>query len=561
MRITGIFLVLLVLSGGITLAQEPFRVAGELRGDYDQISVEQPSGGRKSTGFFGQSYMVNMGGPLMNDNLGSAQAVFTHTQGENLAQSVDGRGSGGFRTTGMNFSSNLLNGDVKKYITLAPFYDRRTTTAIWGDSPRTMIDTTTGATVGMTLPSMPSVRVTRQVAGRRGTNGEAFADAPGTTATNIASLYKAGPALFEYSQEIRTTVGIPGSPETSQDVITGRTSVDDPNFNQMGVKGYNTRFEYFGNGTRGSINTVGQRRVSQSGGFSTVEKEIGVTSNYFSYSESVSHDLVSRSNFFSQETGLITGYRSRGLDATNRVKHQYAPPGNPWMNRVSDQQNLELGGGGLRTRYSLMTEEGYSWSGKPGSGRDNREEQRISVRPIKRVETWVQQAYSAGWSGDIPRLSSLLSGGGGASFNPVNPLDLKASYEHVRNWFPAAARRDSDRGTGEVRVRPLDNLDFGTSYTHEVSRDAGPYENRMVTGTISFDTGWSPLEGLRTSATAQHVSRSGEGTSQMRPSNFNLMGRASYTLGQTTASLVWESQKLATASPYTRMSASLARTF
>jgi len=556
-----IALVCLALLAGPALAQEPFHTAGEMRFDYDNVTVKPVDGPRKSSGIFGQSYIFSVGGPLMSENLGSAQAVFTHTRGENLAQVVDGKGSGGFQTTGMNLSSNLLNGDVKKYFTAAPFYDRKSTTAVWGDAPRTMIDTTTGATVGMTLPELPSVRVTHQVAERTGKNGEPFADAPGTTATNVASFYKAGPAIFEYNQERHTTAAAGAYPESGQDVVTARAALEEPNLNRAGVRGYNSRVEYFGAGNRGPVAGPVQRRLSQSGGFNTVDRKVGITTNYLSYSESVNHDLVRGGYSGSQETALVTGYRATGVDASNRIQHQYAPPGSPWMNRMADRQNLELNASGLDTRYSLVSEEGYAWSGVPGSGMDGREDQRVSLKPVKRVETWVQQAYAEGWGGQIPRKNRLLTGGGGVSVNPVDPLDLKLSYEHARNWIAAAGRRDTDRGTGEARVRPLDNLDFGASYTYEVDSEAGFGSASLVTATLTFDAGWSPLVGLRTDLLAQQVTRSGGGYGGRRPADFNLTGKASYSLGKTTASMLWESREFSSSSPYTRMSASLARAF
>ncbi|PIR14989.1 MAG: hypothetical protein COV48_16880, partial [Elusimicrobia bacterium CG11_big_fil_rev_8_21_14_0_20_64_6] len=144
-----------------TPARAQYRRSGLLNWKFDDITVKTAAGTRRASGF-AQSYAFSMGGPLGTPLLGEGDASVNFSQGKSLTQAADGADANQ-KILGYAFRASLLPPGLRRYVTLAPSFSRTKTQ----QAALNLVDTSKALTVGLALPRLPSVSVSRSFLSRR----------------------------------------------------------------------------------------------------------------------------------------------------------------------------------------------------------------------------------------------------------------------------------------------------------------------------------------------------------------------------------------------------------
>ncbi len=528
-------------------ARAQYARSGLLKWAYEDFNVKTGEGTRKTAGFL-QSYAYSIDGPLGSPLIGEGGASLNFIQGKSLAQTV-AASDAGQKILGYSFHGNLLPPGLRRYVTLAPSFSRTRTNQSWGSPAvvRSLIDTTNTLTLGLALPRLPSISVSRSRLQRK-------------DPSSLSSVNQATEVRTEQSSYVRGPLRL--------QLLRERTSTDDRLSELSNTRTESARAdaeldfdELKGNLERASLRASYQGEASGSASGSTRQNSKTVSAymatrrfrtrhweSFLGYGGEYSRSGFRRGDS-TQNSLTLTSFSplSRG-----RVDNQLScllKNGTGAQQRVSDSATGEW-----RTRSgkaALRMGADGSWAYDPlgGAALSDGLRQRLTLTPRPLYDIYGEAAT---WGTRLVRPGSAggnrnYSAGGGAGLHPAPATDLTGNYTFTRSRNSADGSVTLNRSlTAQARTAPLETLKLAAAYSLTWSRDEvnGLSSGRM----LSLTANYSPGGGF---------DFYGELTRGVRAQNILLNG--SYTVGKTLLNLRFQKQDSYSVNGFASWNLSLSR--
>lgn len=521
-------------------ARAQYRRSGLLNWKFDDITVKTAAGTRRASGF-SQSYAYSMGGPLGTPLLGEGDASVNFSQGKSLTQAA-AAADADQKILGYSFRASLLPPGLRRYVTLAPSFSKTNTR----QAALNLMDTAQALTVGLALPRLPSVSVSRSRLSRRDASARSSVDQD-TRLQTEEGAYNKGPLRLRARRDRSRT------DDRLTTVASSRTELKraDAELDFAEMKGrlerVSLRTSYQDQGTASTGGETRQDSKTASVYLATRRFKSRLWESFLGYGGDYAWTSVERRDTKRNALTLTSFAPLSRSRVDNRLAYQRA-------DGLGERQSVsESAVGEWSTRSgktALRTSVDGAWSHDPLGGAllSDGLRQRLTFIPRPFYDLYGEAATS-GASPVRPGAggSRQHSLGSGLGLHPAAGTDLSGNYVFTRSRnFSDGAVNLNHSLTASAQSAPLEGLKAAASYSLTWSRNNAGDSNRSET--ISLSTDYAPAEGLLLSGTMMRAGRS-----------LNATANASYTLGKTQLTVRFERQELYTVNTFSHWSLSLSR--
>lgn len=534
----------------------PYRADLRLRAGFEQVEVEDGSGGTFKNSTWTQQVFSSASGPLGSPMLGKGSVGFEYSSGDEANRFVQGTDPAR-RLVGYSLRGQLLPEEIRRYFTLNPSFRQTENRMEWGGMPGSKYrDTDVGGTAGLTLPNLPRFHVSYNDVKRRDDTGTSSFNQD-VRSIRQRSSYVRGPFHWEYDRQIQD-IGRPigAGAETRMDTTVSSADLNYYGIKRMGVQDLFARVSY--TGSEVSNNAASQTRRGAAENLYVTSRSVsrwGV--NFFGRAgQSMTTDFGDGGAKFGNDLALYSRYSDKRWNVENRTQYMNSPER---ADSVGNRLNVGSSWYGDLLRHSFQGEEAYLFGGGQDPAVRESVLQRLALYPDRRFDVYVKHAYDGERATGGETRSRRLTFGGGGGVYPVREVTAGLDYERRRSRpQPGAARSVSDRVAMSVRSQPINRLSLQVAYIFENYEYIGASGGERTTGSLNAECSYNPLPGLTARARVNQASRSLR-SGDSEPIDVALSSE--YRVGRSSFSALWESRQVSTPRKFRRFNVSLTRDF
>ncbi|MEK7722228.1 MAG: hypothetical protein AAB359_07555, partial [Elusimicrobiota bacterium] len=413
-------------------ARAQYMRSGLLNWAYDDFNVKTTEGARKTAGF-SQSYAYSVDGPLGSPLIGEGGGSLNFIQGKSLSQTVSTTDANQ-KILAYSFHGNLLPPGLRRYITMAPSFSRTRTEQVWGSPPaaRNLVDTNQALTLGLSLPRLPSFRVSSSRLQRRDPSTLSSVNQD-TRVRTEQSAYVRGPLRIQFRRE-RSRTG-----DRLSELSNSRTESirADAELNFPELKGRleraSMRASYQGEGSKSVSGATRQKSKTASAYMATRRFRTRFWESFLGYGGEYSRSSVGRGDSI-QNSLTLTSFSplTRG-----RVDNQLAylrKSGSGERQSVSDSATGEWRTRSGKAALRMSADGAWAYDPLGGAVLSDGLRQRVTLTPrplydvYSEAATWGTRPARRGSGGN-----RQYSAGGGLGLHPSAATDLSGNYVFTRS--------------------------------------------------------------------------------------------------------------------------------
>lgn len=536
------------------------RMESRLRLGVEHIVVDTGTGERDGTSFV-QEYASDVRAPLLSPAFGTARITASFEDGENVSERIRGSEDPGQQSVGYEVTGNLFSDSVQRYLRVEPLYRRAERRLGWIEGEDgAYVDTTTGGKVGLSVPGLPGVSVAYDRTARRNGRPDYNRDIDHVYGT---ASYRRGPVDLRLDRRVRMEDPlVPGEASTGQDTTSGSGDASFRNLGVMGVDSVHLRVYY-----RGIATTAAEKQrsddLTQTSRLISETKKIGGVDWNLSYGQELAARLNGETWERMSHDGNLNGrFGLLNWSVLNIVEYRNTPVPGSQHNSVGDRLSLRSPVYWNTVEYQAEGRESYRWGGSQEPAVQDFLDHRVNLYPNRILDLYVRHGYNGDRRSKLSgpaqatRVNSL---GGGGTLRPFGFLELRSSYDRsTSRGSSAAAPTVGDSVTLGATILPAERASLSASYA--VHRGSIGTLQEQASGTLSGQASYAPVRGLNLSARV-HQLRRDETARDLRAAPFDTEIAASYAIGRTTVTGIWEKREIGDINSYNRFNASLTRTF
>lgn len=516
---------------------------GLLRWDYDDVMVDAPQGRRRVSGF-SQSYLYTVDGPLATPMIGAGRASVNFSQGKSLAQTVVTSDTEQ-KILGYSFSASLLPPGLRQYLTLMPSFSRTRTAQAWGEPQvgRDLVDESQGLSLGLALPKLPSVSLSRSWLARRDLSSIPVVDHRTQLRTEQVA-YAKGPFRTLLRRDTNRTDDrlTPASGVTTQQTAA-EAELDFPELKGNLQRAF-LRTSHQGQSSR-SAAAAGRQDSSAANLYLASRRfKRAAWDTYLGYAGELSRASAQR-NLARNNLFLVSAAPLRGGQVSNQVGYQRAD-GRARQQSVTDSATGEWRTPSGRASWRANAEGGWASDASAGDSLSDALRGRATLMPRPSYDVYLELGNSGATPlGGLPGGSRQQNLATGLGLRPSPVTTLAANYTLARNRSFAQGSVSVVHGvTAQLQSSPVERLRATGSWSLNWTEGAPGSRGELLSAAVDY----SPWEGLQLLG---ELARSGR--------SLNASLSAGYTIGRTRATLRFERRELYTVNSYSHLSFSLSR--
>lgn len=536
---------MLVLSSWAGGAWAQYTRTGLLKWVYDDITVRSYEGRRRASGW-SQSYDYSMEGPLASGLIGEGGASVNFSRGKSLAQTV-ASADADQKMLGYSFHGSLLPPGLRRYVTLAPSLSRARASQAWGE-PRTsrdLADENRALTLGLSLPKLPSVSISRSRISRRDLSSLPSVEQD-TEVRNEQAAYAKGPLRLQYRKDgSRVADRLFPSSSLKTEQTSGEAEL---NFTELKGRLQRAflRASYQGQSSDAGGIATRQDFSAASVYLATRQAKRGRWNVHLGYGSDFSRSNTEAGKRLRNNALLVSNAPLRGGQLSNQLGYSRSD-GRAQQQSVSESAAAEWRRS-PRAGFRVNADGGWAWDRHAGAALSDSLRQRTTLTPRPSYDLYLEfGTLGASPLAGRPGGSRQHGLGAGLALRPAPLAELSGNYAASRSRsFADGSARVNHSVSAQAQASPLDRLK--TTATYSLTWNGGSQGPAGRSSVLNAAVDYAPCESARLG---------GELVYGRHALNAVLSG--SYTIGRTRLMLRFERQELYTINSYSHLSLSLSR--